>query len=335
MDREGWDLDVEDELFGDSGDQLLEEDAVLLVRVLLPLVTVGLDDLDVLEILVVRLQLDCELDLLREDGEESSEGVDEHLIDLVEDLDEVEPTVSELGDPVHQLRIVVVSEPVAVDRKGVLDLVLLEELLDARLGSGVLPVAQEEDTCDVILEFSLLDGLEREIHPLRDISASAGDERLDFLVDFALVFFVEAPEWDNPVRITFESDQTDPVVLVQEITELFQGVLDELDLLSLHRAGDIYHANQINARSVTQPVVGAYVFDGFDLGLDWENLGFLAGQLDRLGQTLEADLDAFFQLSEWLLLDIFQFGLGFLLFVHESFVVREILDLLRGFNLLD
>lgn len=315
-----WDLDLKDIVLRCTL-QKVRQLKVVHVRlgVVLPHVTVGLADCDVGEnfvLLLLGIDLDFEAHVLGDHGEQGSERVDEHLVDLVQLFDVVEISVSELRDLVHKHGVVVGSEPKTVDREVILDQILGLELLNTELRAGVLTVGKQEDARDVVLVFPFLDHLEGQIHSAPDVGPPGGSYLVDHALDLFLVRFAHASQRQNSLGAAVENYQPEPVSVLEEFTELIQGLLDEINLLPGHGSGLIDDADQVNIWTIEIAdillLLVVMFFDAIslDLGLDRQSLGLSRGKLDCLRQSLNTQLDLLLDINIQVLLELDFFLLG-------------------------
>lgn len=95
--RDGWDGNLEEVFFLDSSNELFKLKIVSVVfLVFFPHVSVGFRDSGILEKAVIfRTNFDLDPEVLGDHGKQSSKSVNEHFIDLVELLHEVEVSISE------------------------------------------------------------------------------------------------------------------------------------------------------------------------------------------------------------------------------------------------
>ena len=218
------------------------------------------------------------------------------------------------------------SEPKTVDREVILDHVLGLELLNTELSAGVLPVGEQEDTCDVVLEFPFLNHLEGQIHSAPDIGSSGGTYLLDHTLDLLLVRLAHAGQWQNSLGAAVENDQSEPVSVLEEFTELIQSLLDEIDLLPGHGPGLIDYADQINIWAIEIVDILLLLFVVFldaislDLGLDRQSLGLSRGKFDCLRQSLNTQLNLFLNINIQVLfeLDFLLLGVNLLVVIVGS-----------------
>lgn len=230
------DGDLEEVLLLDASNELLEFDPVgVLLGVVLPHVTVGLRDLDVLEqAVVLRGDLDLDSEILGDDGEQASESIDEHLIDLAELLDEVEITVSENGDVIHELGVVVGAVPETVYREILLLQNILVVVLDSHICSTVLPITEQEDTCDRVLVLSVPEHLDPHRNTGVDRGTTSSVDLVDDAQDLLLILGVYHREGQDSLGGGFKLDQAKSVVFAHESQHLLEGILEEFDFLALH-----------------------------------------------------------------------------------------------------
>lgn len=111
----------------------------------------------------------------------SAEGVAEGLVESAELFNEIESAILHGADLVHEVFVVVCSETETVDAENTqLRILRPGQCLPKRLLCAlVLTVREEENRSDLIGDFPIPDGFERQVHAAHDVGASRGKEVVD------------------------------------------------------------------------------------------------------------------------------------------------------------